>query len=266
MQGSHAIVVRNIPPSRTKVNSLILLPEECISQSRAELVGSRALYAYETHEARAGESVRIGILGGAKGEALIESATRDRVVLETRFFEEASPPLPIDLIMGVPRPQTVKKVIQAAVMLGARSVHFVRSELGEKSYLSSHALEDESLHEETVKALEQVWETISPEIKVHRTFSYFLKNHYPSIATYSGQALSMVAHPQGHELVVADAPRVRAAPLILAIGPERGWSDDEVSAFRSCGFEVVGLGSRVVRVETALVLLMGQINLLRKTP
>lgn len=247
------------------MNSLLILPEECVSDSRAELVGARALYAYEIHEARVGETVRVGVLGGAKGTALVEYAARDRVVLATQFSDEASPSLPIDLIIGVPRPQTVKKVIQAAVMLGVRSLHFVRTELGEKSYLSSHALEEESLRDETVKALEQVWETVPPQIKVHRTFSYFLKNHYPSIATNPGGTLSMVAHPLGRELVVADAPRVSAAHLMLAIGPERGWSDDEVSAFRSSGFEVIGLGSRVVRVETALVLLMGQINLLRAT-
>lgn len=246
------------------MNSLIILPEEFISESRSELGGDRALYAYDTHEARVGEVIRVGVLGGRKGEARVEHAARDRVVLTTQFSDEPSSLLPIDLIVGVPRPQTVKKVIQAAVMLGVRSLHFVRSELGEKSYLSSHALAEESLRDETIKALEQVWETVPPEIKVHRTFSYFLKNHYPSLATNPGDTLSMVAHPGGREFAVGDSRRLRDAHVILAIGPERGWSEDEVSAFRSSGFGVIGLGSRVVRVETALVLLLGQLNLLRQ--
>ena len=47
------------------------------------------------------------------------------------------------------------------------------------------------------------------------------------------------------------------------MGPERGWSHEEVETFQRAGFGVVGLGERVVRVELALVFLLGKLALLR---
>jgi RsmE family RNA methyltransferase len=44
-----------------------------------------------------------------------------------------------------------------------------------------------------------------------------------------------------------------AAPVVLAFGPERGWSDSERDRLRDHGFTLAHLGSRVLRVETAVV-------------
>jgi len=44
-----------------------------------------------------------------------------------------------------------------------------------------------------------------------------------------------------------------AGPVVLALGPERGWSPDERTQLRAAGFTLAHLGSRVLRVETALV-------------
>jgi RsmE family RNA methyltransferase len=173
------------------------------------------------------------------------------------------PPLertPLDLIVGVPRPQTVKKVVQAAAMLGVRSVHFVRSELGEKSYLQSHALKEEELHLEGIKALEQVWDSQLPNVRVHRSFDYFMDKQLPSLED-ARAVCRLVAHPGGKVLSVQHATTI-LDEQIVAIGPERGWSDNEVSTFRERGFDVVSLGCRVVRVEVATVLLIGQLQLL----
>jgi RsmE family RNA methyltransferase len=49
-------------------------------------------------------------------------------------------------------------------------------------------------------------------------------------------------------------------PLALALGPERGWSTDERNLLRSAGFEVVHIGRRVLRVETACVAALGIIK------
>jgi 16S rRNA (uracil1498-N3)-methyltransferase len=40
-------------------------------------------------------------------------------------------------------------------------------------------------------------------------------------------------------------------PTLLAIGPEGGLSDAEVEAAAAAGWEVVGLGERILRIETA---------------
>ena len=251
------------------MNSLVVLPSEVVDPTRALLEGARAAYAFATHGVREGQVVKIGVLGGLRGEGTVLEASPSRVVFETRLSLPSLKPAPVALIVGVSRPQTIKKVVQAAVMFGVSSLHFVRSELGDKSYLQSRSLDPDQLEEETIKALEQVWDSRAPEIVVHRTFSYFLKNKLSelsvSLASESPQAeiARFVAHPGGRSLECGDASRLMAAPTIIAIGPERGWSDDEVKAFSTEGFQVLGLGERVVRVELALVFLLGKIALLR---
>lgn len=248
---------------RGLVNSLLILPEEVQTESRAELLGVRAKYAFDTHGIRSSQTVRVSVLGGLRGEAKVLEATVDRVVLELFLTLQPLAPTPVDLIVGVSRPQTIKKVVQAAVMLGVRSLHFVRSEQGEKSYLQSRSLEEDQIRDESGKALEQVWDSRPPEIVVHRTFSHFLEKRFPTLLESVQKPVAIVAHPTGKDLSSLDAQRFSAAHAIVAIGPERGWSAQEVEAFSRAGFSVVGLGPRVVRVEIATVLLLGQLQLLR---
>lgn len=227
----------------------------------AVLTGARARYGFETHELRAGATCRVAVLGGMRGEARVEQATPERIALALSLSLAPLTRRPIDLIVGVPRPQTVKKVIQAAVMVGVRSLHFVRSELGEKSYLQSRALSEDGIREEGLKALEQVWDSQMPDVGVHRTLSHFLKTRIPLLGV-SERATGLVADPRGDEASLSYFGSLRAEQ-VLAIGPERGWSEAEVELFRGCGFDVVGLGERVLRVEMALVVLLGQLQLVR---
>jgi 16S rRNA (uracil1498-N3)-methyltransferase len=39
--------------------------------------------------------------------------------------------------------------------------------------------------------------------------------------------------------------------VVIAIGPEGGFADEEVAVGRECGFALVGLGPRILRTETA---------------
>jgi RsmE family RNA methyltransferase len=208
--------------------------------------------------------VKVGILGGLRGEAVVLEASPERVRFEVNVTEKALAPAKIDLIVGVSRPQTLKKVIQAAVMFGVNSLHFVRSELGEKSYLQSRSLDPDQVLDETVKALEQVWDTRSPEIVVHRAFSYFMEQKLQTIESAAGAHVSkFIAHPTHSSLATADVSENPESHSLVAIGPERGWSDAEVQLFIEKGFRPVGLGERVVRVELALVYLLGKLSLLR---
>jgi len=157
-------------------------------------------------------------------------------------------------------------VIQAGVMLGARSIHFVRSERGEKSYIQSTALMPDAIGEESIKALEQIWDSRAPAVQVHRTFDYFLSHHLNSLCTPDPQSpgseevVALLAHPGGRAMAsIATTAACIPRRFVLAIGAERGWTDGEVRAFHERGFTMIGLGPRVVRVEIAVCLLMGQI-------
>lgn len=248
------------------MNSLIILPEECVDASCAVLSGARAAYAYETHGLRAGQRVKAAVLGGLRGEALARESALGRVVLELSLSIPAREPRPFDLIVGVSRPQTIKKCVQAAVMLGVRSLHFVRSEKGDKSYLQSTALLEENLREESIKALEQVWDSRPPQIVVHKSFRHFCENKIAPLVA-APEVAKIVAHPCGEGLhaaleVSSHGADSRRSGAVVAIGPERGWSEAELALLQALGFRVVDLGERVLRVEIAITFLLGQLEAL----
>jgi 16S rRNA (uracil1498-N3)-methyltransferase len=251
------------------MNSLVLFPQEVRESAVAVLEGARARYAFDTHGVREGQSLKVAVMGGRRGQGRILFASIDKVTIELALSDECLEPIPVSLLVGVSRPQTIKKVIQAAVMFGVSSLHLVRSEKGEKSYLQSRSLDEESIEEEALKALEQIWDSRKPEIVVHRTFSYFIENKLSTVAETlmreSGvsKVHNIVAHPGGVPLRCGDSSLVHGGASIIAIGPERGWSDGEINVFDRCGFHRIGLGERVVRVELALVFLLGKLDLLR---
>ncbi len=57
-----------------------------------------------------------------------------------------------------------------------------------------------------------------------------------------------VAHPSGGSISSADSNK-----LLIAIGPEGGFTDAEVSALISAGFAPISLGPHILRVETAAI-------------
>jgi RsmE family RNA methyltransferase len=120
------------------------------------------------------------------------------------------------------------------------------------------------MEEESLKALEQVWDSRTPEISIHRSFDYLIDHVVPTIAEGSSeQVIRLLAHPTGMPLRVGDAKKIKGAHTLVAIGPERGWSAGEVTRFSEVGFKATSLGERVVRVEHALVFMLGKLALLR---
>ena len=91
-----------------------------------------------------------------------------------------------------------------------------------------------------------------PEIRKARLFRPFVEEELPAMLE---GARALVAHPgapmPGHP--------GNAGRCVLAVGPEGGWIPAEVDSFRRAGFEEVGLGPRILRVETAVAALVGRL-------
>lgn len=59
---------------------------------------------------------------------------------------------------------------------------------------------------------------------------------------------------------VSDASNASPATAALAIGPEGGWTDDELASARSCGFQEASLGQLILRTETAVIAALSSLN------
>jgi RsmE family RNA methyltransferase len=192
---------------------------------------------------KAGDSFLAGIINGPIGRALLRTA--DTETLQIDFEpEKDSPPLdPITLILGLPRPQTAKKVLHEATAMGVQRIHFVRSDLGERSYAHSPLWQAGEYRRHLIDGAMQAVSTRLPEVTVAQK----LKDTILAEAVETKLALDNV------EAAAPLSAAEVALPAAIAIGSERGWSDAERAVLREAGYRLVHLGPRVLRVETAAV-------------
>ncbi len=244
------------------MNSILILKEELLSPNEARLSGKRAQYFRDTHALPVGAVVRCGIWNEASGHAEILSSEDGVVLLSLQLSERQISAPRIELIVSVPRPQTVKKILALSAMMGVEKLHFVRTEGTEKSYLISKSLEKDLIQEELIKGLEQACSTKAPEVYIHPRFKPFIEEIIP--ASKLANAVGIIADTKARpNLTIGSVKIDRAQPAILAIGPESGWNDFEREQFKNLGFEAVSLGPRQLRVEVAAAVMLGQIELIR---
>src|SRR5690606_22907434 len=166
------------------------------------------------------------------------------VELETFLQQQPPSPLPLRLILALPRPKRLKRILQNCATLGVKEIILINSYRVEKSYWQTPILDAESIREHLTLGLEQGGDTMMPELRQVKRFRPFVEDELPSLIQGSR---ALVAHPYA-ELA---CPRQVDGAVTLAIGPEGGFIPYEVDLLSRCGFEAVHLGERILRVDTA---------------
>lgn len=245
------------------MNCLLILENELRSLNRAEIVGRRAREVMKAHALKQGLCISAGVAAGKLGKATVLNLTAERIELELHLVKDPPRRYPLSLIVALPRPQTVKKLLQLAAGSGINEVFFVVTERVVKSYLQSKILHDENIQHELIKGLEQAGDTIFPRVHVEPKLEILAG----SLKNQAAKALALVADTldfknQGflRELKLSCPEQ----PVFLAIGPEAGWALRELDVLFDCGFQSVTLGERILRVEVAAAFLLGQVALLRE--
>jgi RsmE family RNA methyltransferase len=244
------------------VNLLLLRPEELPSTDGTVLLtGRRARHAHEVLRAAAGDQLRVGVLEGRMGTGEVVELSRELLRLRVTLDSEPPPRARLGILLAIPRPKQLKRVIPALASLGADTVVLVNAARVEKSYFDSKVLAPEFLDELVVQGLEQARDTTPPKILIRERFRPFVEDELGEV--FPGAAHLWLAHPGSERGPESLPPPSREDPVVLAIGPEGGWVDFEVELLRSRGFLPFSLGPRILRTETAVPLLAGQIDLLR---
>ena len=86
---------------------------------------------------------------------------------------------------------------------------------------------------------------------------------WSKLATEATDQARILAHPGGQPLSQADCNPIDES-LTLAIGPEGGFTDDEVAQATDAGWQIVGLGERILRIETAAIALVAALTVSRQ--
>ncbi len=233
--------------------NLLLLDATEVDGSRATVGGRRARHVAEIHRAAPGKRLRVGVLGGTVGTAVVAAVSADAVVFEDVTLGDAPPPpVACTLALALPRPRVLHRVLGAAATFGIKRVFLFGSRRVEKSYWHSPVVAEAAIREQLVAGLEQGCDTILPVVEQHRLFRPFVED---VLVAAAGDSLRLVADPSGAE----PCPRAVASPVTLAIGPEGGFVDYELDLLAAGGFRAVTLGERPLRVEQAFAVLLGRL-------
>lgn len=244
------------------MNLILLAPGDLAPDGTARLTGRRARHVHEVHRARAGDELVVGLQNGAIGKGRVLSVGPEEVQLAVLLGEEPPPPAGLDLLLAMPRPKVLRRVLQSVASLGAKRIVLVNAARVEKSYFDTPFLAPEEIDRNLVLGLEQARDTVLPEVLVRPRFRPFVEDELEAFWP-RGACTRLLAHPAGGPALGApDAPNV-GPRSVVAIGPEGGWVPFETDLLESHGFARFALGPRILRVETAVAFAFGQVLLAR---
>ena len=234
------------------MNLLLLEAADFVAANRVILRDRRLKHLQEVHRAEAGESLRVGLLGGQMGRGHLLRLDAQEAELEVQLQQAPPAKLPVTLLLALPRPKMLRRVLQTVASMGVPRLVLLNSYLVEKSFWQTPFLEPQAIREQLLLGLEQARDTVLPEVIIEKRFKPFVEDELPAIVDGS---LGLVAHPGDY----APCPREISQQVTLAIGPEGGWIPYELDKLVEAGLQPVQIGPRILRVETAVTALIGRL-------
>lgn len=238
------------------MNLILLEPSEVDDAGAAVLSGRRARHAAAVLRAAPGRTLRVGRIDGPLGEATVTRSGGGELALSCRFEPVPPPRAPVDLLLALPRPKAMKRLWAPLAAMGVDRLLLSNADRVERMYFDTHVLDPAFRRALLLEGLEQARDTRLPEVTIHRRLKVLIEDDLDALGPRNPRALRLLADP-GADAGVGE--RIRAAAperVLLAVGPEGGWTGYERDLFARHGFEPAGLGPRPLRSDTACIALL----------
>jgi len=236
---------RYFVPNLPQAGSIELPPEEAhhALRVRRETVGAKCV-AFDGR----GHVAICHFVQATKREIAIE--------VESHRFEPNEPQGHIRLAVAMPKGDRQKGVVEKAVELG---VHELIPLVCQRSVSLPNELAAEKWHRIVVEACKQCERNRLMSISPSRSFESLIQSDFPDDPTAATASLKMIAHPQRNapcdkETIRSPFDRIsqRFQWVTIAIGPEGGFTNEEVQSAMDASWCQLDFGPRILRVETAV--------------
>lgn len=205
----------------------------------------RAQHILNVLSVQKNESFDVGQINGPRGKAKLIEIENKWLRLSFQWDNEIPQLYPIDLWVSFCRPQTCRKILQECTSLGVGSVTFFDTDKCEPNYKESRLWSTEESERLMVRGAEQAFCTRIPKLRLCSSLEEAIKH-----ASDEDKRFAM----DNYESTETLKPAVgEACPITVALGGERGWSQNERDLLRTNNFILADLGNRVLRTETACV-------------
>ena len=240
----------------------ILFEKDEIVDGIATFGGERAEHVMNVLHGEVGQILKTGEIGGFIGTGVITGITRPpssvsspEITVACSHDKRSLRPW-VDLILAPPRPRVMKRLLPQLATMGVGRIFLVGAKKVEKDFWGATLLKPENYRPLRIDGLMQAGTSILPTLETRRNFRKFVKEE---LDTLWPEAKRIVAHPYDGNRTIEQPERSNNRAILLAVGPEGGWTDEEVTLLGEHGFARYSLGSRILRTDTATIALLAQL-------
>ena len=233
------------------MNIILLRPADWIKDNIVRLTDERSQHIRNVLKSKAGDHLKVGLIGGNRGLAVVLTSQNRDIHLQVSLNEPPPSRHDFDIILALPRPKILRRVLRTAAEFGVRHLYLIHSARVEKSYWQSPLLEAEKINAALCAGLERSGDTIAPVVQTYKRFKPFVEDVLPILMI--DKPCWLADRNADQQISVASGK-----PSIVMLGPEGGFIPYEINLARSVGCHPVNLGYRVLSVDTALATTLGQ--------
>ncbi|MDR2490504.1 MAG: RsmE family RNA methyltransferase [Spirochaetaceae bacterium] len=246
------------------MNLILFERHEITSDNRAVLPlrDERAVHLLKTLHKKHGDSFDAGVSGGNRGKGVILTI---HDVLTIKLMLNAHPPprLPIRLGVGFVRPIQLRRILREAANFGIETLDFFVTGLGDPNYMSTTLFDEAVPHcaaySAMIEGAIEARDTCIPAVRrfpsLYGWLSALNETHAENERLHSQIRIALDNRDTVSSLFEVQPPIPESLPVsvVLAVGSERGWTDEERAELQRSGFERRILGQRALRTETACI-------------
>ncbi len=207
-----------------------------------EVRGAEAHHLAVVCRLRPGDLVCLFNGDGRQYPAEVRMAGRCGITLEVLGVEEPrrEQGFRVEIAVPLPKGDRAQFLVEKLTELGATSLVPLRTA---RSVVHPRESRLDKLQRHVIEASKQCGRNVLLQIKPLIDWETYCRGSDLPL-------LRMLAHPGGKPL-----PAQAGKDAALAVGPEGGFAEEEVELARAAGWQVIGLGPRTLRVETAALAL-----------
>ncbi|RTE65496.1 16S rRNA (uracil(1498)-N(3))-methyltransferase [Amphritea opalescens] len=234
------------------MNLILLFKSDFIAADTVVINDRRFHHIKQFYQPVQAQQLKVGLLDGEIGQGTVTQLSDQSITLQVTLDKQPPAPLPLTLILALPRPKMLKRTLQTVTSMGVKQIYLINSYKVDKSYWSTPVLQEHSVNEQLYLGLEQAGDTQLPEVHLRKRFKPFVEDELPALIKDSR---ALVAHPYN----AAICPPAEDINTTLAVGPEGGFIPYEVEKLQDAGFAAIHIGPRILRVENAVPVLLSRL-------
>lgn len=229
--------------------AVYFISEHDLRDRRVSVTGSLHRHLHASLRMQPGEELWLAL--PAQRRFRVRIARTDRRELTADILDEH--PIPrrmhpqVDLAPAMLKGERMDWLVQKSTELGVRSITpLVSARTIARAHPARSSKQIDRWQRIALEAAQQAERWDIPQVERPQTFEAFFRR-----GTDHQARLILCERGRGRSLSWVALPSEPASALVLLVGPEGGWTPDEVEAAVAQGYQPVGLGERILRAETA---------------